>query len=154
MVHSPVSDLLSFLCRGAKDKCLVSISDIVLLYNKAQEGIAKTDRLGFDIYNGIADVKSLWLKYCKQFEPRLRLLVPNYRVTPVVEGESTDIMIPGFILDPKQKGKKGMGGIKVELQFLQNHKDLYLELHGEFAKNEYIPQSEAQLQNFKTLLLL
>jgi hypothetical protein len=39
-----------------------------------------------------------------------------------------------------------MGSIKVELQFLQNHKDLYMELHREFAKNEYIPQSEAQLQ--------
>ena len=99
------------------------------MYNKAQEGIAKTDRLGFDVYNGIADVKSLWLKYCKQFEPRLRLLVPNFRVTPVAEEESTDIMIPGFIIDPKQNGKKGMGCIKVELQFLQNHKDLYLELH-------------------------
>jgi hypothetical protein len=40
----------------------------------------------------------------------------------------TIFVIPGFIVDPKQKGKKGMGGIKVELQFLQNHKDLYLEL--------------------------
>jgi hypothetical protein len=47
------------LCRGAKDKCPVSISDLVFLYNKAQEGIAKTDGLGFDIYNGIADLKSL-----------------------------------------------------------------------------------------------
>ena len=29
-----------------------------------------------------------------------------------------------------------------------------MELHGDFTKIEYAPQSEAQLQNFKTLLLL
>ena len=29
-----------------------------------------------------------------------------------------------------------------------------MELHHDFSKNEYGPQSEAQLQNFKTLLLL
>ena len=70
-----------------------------LVYNKAQEGIAKTDRLGFDVYNGIADVKSLWLKYCKQFEPRLRLLVPNFRVTPVVEEETKKRSLFSSILD-------------------------------------------------------
>ena len=48
-----VSDLLPFLCRGSKDKCPVAIADLVLLHNKAQEGAAKRDRLGFDIYNGI-----------------------------------------------------------------------------------------------------
>ena len=49
-----VSDILSFLCRGSKDKCPVANADLVVLYNKAQEGIAKQDSLGFDIYNGIA----------------------------------------------------------------------------------------------------
>ena len=119
-----------------------------------QEGIAKTDRHGFDIYHGIADVKSLWLKYCKQYEPRLRALVPTFRVTPVVEDESTDVMVAGFIIEPKQKGTAKKGSIKVQLQFLQNHKELYTELHRDFSKIEYAPQSEAQLQNFKTLLLL
>ena len=77
---------------------------------------------------------------------------PDQLDRSVIHG--TIFVIPGFIVDPKQKGKKGMGGIKVdlqfcrttrtcirsynvtssspsqvELQFLQNHKDLYLELH-------------------------
>ena len=125
-----------------------------MLYNKAQEGIAKNDRLGFDIFNGIADVKAQWLKYCKPYEKRLDLLVAMFRTIPVVEDESTDVMVPGFIVDPKIKGSKRIGRIKVHLQFLQNHKDLYMELHRDFTKIEYAPQSEAQLQNFKTLLLL
>ena len=124
------------------------------MYNKAQEGIAKNDRLGFDIFNGIVDVKAQWLKYCKPYEKRLDLLVATFRTIPVVEDESTDVMVPGFIVDPKIKGSKRIGSIKVNLQFLQNHKDLYMELHRDFTKIEYAPQSEAQLQNFKTLLLL
>ena len=43
--QTPFSDPLSFLCRGGKDKCPVSIADLVLLYNKAQEGITKNDAL-------------------------------------------------------------------------------------------------------------
>jgi hypothetical protein len=31
---------------------------------------------------------------------------------------------------------------------------LYLDLHHKFTKSEYAPQSEASLQNFKTLLML
>ena len=152
--QTPFSDPLSFFCRGGKDKSPVAIADLVLLYNKAQEGIAKNDRLGFDIFNGIADVKAQWLKYCKPYEKRLDLLVATFRTIPVVEDESTDVMVPGFIVDPKIKGSKRIGSIKVNLQFLQNHKDLYMELHRDFTKIEYAPQSEAQLQNFKTLLLL
>ena len=34
------------------------------------------------------------------------------------------------------------------------HKTLYLDLHREFTKSEYAPQSEASWQNFKTLLML
>ena len=77
--QTPFSDPLSFLCRGGKDKCPVAIADLVLLHNKAQEGIAKTDRLGFDIFNGIAEVKAQWLKYCKPYEKRLDLLVATLR---------------------------------------------------------------------------
>ena len=80
-----------------------------LVYNKAQEDIAKTDRLGFDVYNGIADVKSLWLKYCKQFEPRLRLLVPNFRVVST-QGEAC------YAARPASQSKHpwaGSGGLQV-----------------------------------------
>ena len=101
------------------------------------------------------DVKSLWLKYCEPYEQRLSHLVPTFRVIPVVEDESTEVMISGFTIEPEAAGKaKKTGCIKVELQFLQKHKDLYMELHCDFSKNEYAAQSEAQLQNFKTLLLL
>ena len=71
----------------------------------------------------------------------------------VVEDESTEVMVSGFIIEPKTKGKHETGSIKVELQFLQKHKDLYMELHGDYSKNDYVAQSEAQLQNFKTLVL-
>ena len=42
----------------------------------------------------------------------------------------------------------------VEMQFIDKHKKLYLELHRDLAKQEYAPQSEASLINFQTLLLL
>ena len=133
----------------------MAISDFVMLHNKASEGLVKTDRSVYDIYAGITDTKVLFLKYCKPFEQRLRSMVPTHRVVPTGDGEeSTTVSILGFLIDPKAKGKKTFGPQKVEMQFLENHKLLYLELHREFGKSEYAPQSEASLQNFKTLLML
>jgi hypothetical protein len=40
----------------------MAISDFVLLHNKAAEGLAKHDRVGYDIYSGIADTKALFVK--------------------------------------------------------------------------------------------
>jgi hypothetical protein len=48
----------------------MAISDFVLLHNKAAEGLAKHDHVGYDIYSGIADTKALFLKYCKPYEKR------------------------------------------------------------------------------------
>jgi hypothetical protein len=31
-----------------------------MLYNKASEGLVKTDRIGYDLYSGIADTKALF----------------------------------------------------------------------------------------------
>jgi hypothetical protein len=133
----------------------MALADFVMLHNKAAEGLAKNDRLGYDIYSGIADTKVLFLKYCKQFEKRIRSMVPTYRVVPSGDGEgSTSVSIPGFLVDAKAKGKKSFAPEKVELQFLDSHKKLYLELHHDFSKNDYTPQSEASLQNFQTLLML
>ena len=42
-----------------------------MLHNKASKGILKQDRVGYDLYSGIADTKGLFLKYCKPFEKRL-----------------------------------------------------------------------------------
>jgi hypothetical protein len=81
-------------------------------------------------------------------------LVPNHRVVPAGDGEaSTTISVPGFVVDAKLK-KKTFAPHKVEFQFLENHKMLYLVLHREFTKSEYAPQSESSLQNFKALLML
>jgi hypothetical protein len=123
-------------------------------HNKASEGLVKTDRVGYDLYSGIADTKALFLKFCRQFERRIRSLLPNHRNVPAGDGEaSTTISVPGFIVDAKLE-KKTFAPQKVELQFLDNHKTLYLDLHHEFTKSEYALQSEASLQNFKTLLML
>jgi hypothetical protein len=125
-----------------------------MLHNKTSEGLVKSDRLGYDLYSGIADTKALSLKFCKPFEIRNRTLVPNHRVVPTGDGEaSTTISVPGFVVDAKLK-KKTFTPQKVELQFLESHKTLYLDLHREFTKSEYAPQSEASLQNFRTLLML
>jgi hypothetical protein len=123
-----------------------------MLHNKASEGLIKPDRLGYDLYSGIADTKALFLKYCKPFEKRIRSLIPTHRVVPAGDGKaSTTVSVPGFLVDAKAKKKTPQ---QVELQFLEHHKTLYLDLHREFTKSEYAPQSEASLQNFKTLLML
>jgi hypothetical protein len=76
--------------------------------------------------------------------------------TPAGDGEDPNsVSIPGFLVDAKAKGrgKKTFAPIKVEMQFLENQKNLYLELHRDFSKIEYAPQSEASLTNFQTLLI-
>jgi hypothetical protein len=123
-----------------------------MLHNKAAEDLVKTDLVGYDLYSEIADTKALFLKFCRQFERRIRSLVPNHHVFPAGDGEaSTTISVPGFVVDAKLK-KKTFAPQKVHLLFLENHKTLYF--HREFTKSEYAPQSEASLQNFKTLLML
>ena len=45
----------------------MAIADFALLYyNKAAEAIAKSDRVGFDFYTGIADTKAQWIKWLIQ----------------------------------------------------------------------------------------
>ena len=133
----------------------MAISDFVLLHNKAAEGLVKSNRVGYDIYSDIADTKALFLKYCKPYEKRLASMVQTIRVVPSGDGEdSTTISIPGFLVDPKTKGKKTFANMNIEMQFLEKHKNLYLELHRDLSKAEYAPQSEASLTNFQTLLVL
>ena len=95
-----------------------------MLHNKASEGRIKPDRLGYDLYSGIADTKAFFLKYCKPFEKRIRSLVPNHRVVLAGDGEaSTFVSVPGFLVDAK-KSKKSFAPEQVELQFLETHKKL------------------------------
>jgi hypothetical protein len=128
--------MVALQCRGGTKNCLMAISDFVLLHNKAQaaEGLAKHDRVGYDIYSGIADTKALFLKYCKQYEERIRSMEPTHHVVPAGDGDNpTTVSIPGFLVDAKAKGKKAFAPMKVEMQFLEHHRNLYLDLHSEFS---------------------
>ena len=82
---------------------------------------------------------------------------PTHRVVPAGDGEApTTVSIPGFLVDARAKGKKTFAPKKVDMQFIENHRDknLYLEFHRDFIKVDYAQQSEALLQNFQTLLIL
>ena len=53
-------------CKGGPNKYLMAATcDFVLLHNKAAIGVAKYDRVGFDIFSGITDTTVLFLEYCK-----------------------------------------------------------------------------------------
>jgi hypothetical protein len=44
---------------------MAATCNLVLLHNKAAEVVAKHDRVGYDIFSGIADTIVLFLEYCK-----------------------------------------------------------------------------------------
>ena len=124
----------------------MAISDFVLLHNKAAEALAKSDRVGFDFYSSIADLKTQVLKYAKPYEKRLQSMVPTFRVVPSGSGEdTTTVSIAGFVVDARAK-KKMFAPMKIEMQFIEKHKILYLDLHRDLNKMDYTPQSEASLQ--------
>jgi hypothetical protein len=143
-------------CRGNNGKCPVPIADLVLLHNKATDGKSKNDPLGhgLGVFENVADLKKAFIKFCKQFEQRLRSNVKSHRAIAKVEDHSTDIMIPGFIVDAAARGNRKLGLLKIKLQFLEHHKNQFLELQRELIKTNYGPQTNAALQNFKTLLEL
>ena len=65
----------------------------------------KGDPLSFDLYKTCPQLKAPFTKYCKVFETRLRSLVPEYRVLPVNEEQSTKLDVAGFITEWKAVGK-------------------------------------------------
>jgi hypothetical protein len=132
----------------------VAISDLVLLHNKATDAQAKKDPIGIDLFDKIPDVKREFLKFCKPFEARLRSNVETHRVIAKDEEHTTDIMIPGFIIDKSTRGSKRLGALKINLQFLEHHKVQFLALHRELAKIGFSPQTDAALTNFKTIIEL
>ena len=111
--------IVALWCRGGPNKCPMAISDFVLLHNKAAEGLVKPNRVGYDIYSDIADVKGLFSKYCKQYEKRLSSMVPTFRVVPAGDGEAlTTVSIPGFVVDARVK-KKTFAPMDVYMQFIE-----------------------------------
>ncbi len=107
-----------------------------------------------DVFYKIADVKREFIRFCKPFEARLCLNVNSHRVIALVEEQSTDFMIPEFIVDKAARGAKRLGPSKIYLQFLEHHKQNFLGLHHDVARISYSPQTDAALTNFKTLLEL
>ena len=111
--------------------------------------LTKGNRVDYDIYSYIADTKALFLKYCKLYEKRIHSMILTPRVVPAGDGaDPTSVSIPGFLFDAKAKAKKAFAHMQVEMQFLDTHENLHLELHRDFSKVAYAPQSEASWQNF------
>jgi hypothetical protein len=103
----------------------MAISDFVLLHNKAAEALAKSDRVGFDFYSSIAELKTQVLKYAKPYEKRLQSMVLTFRVVPSGSGEDpTTVSIAGFVVDARAK-RKTFVPMNIEMQFIEKHKILY-----------------------------
>jgi hypothetical protein len=79
--------MVALRCRGGTKNCPMAISDFLPLHNKAAEGLAKHDRVGYDIYSGIADTRALFMKYCKPYEMRIRSMEPTHRVVLAGDGK-------------------------------------------------------------------
>ena len=81
--------------------------------------------------------------------------MPSHRLVPDNEEQPTNLDVAGFITEWKSgNGKNTLNPLTVELQFLEHHKTQYLDLHRDLMKIDYSQQSEAALQNFKTLVVL
>ncbi len=70
----------------------MAISDFVLLHNKAAEGLAKHDRVGYDILDcrhkgAVHKVFAQWYRRTALFQPAME-------------------KIPGFLVDAKAKAKR------------------------------------------------
>ena len=80
----------------------MAISDFVLLHNKAAEALPKSNRVCFDFYSSIADLKTQVLKYAKPHEKRLQSMVPTFCIVPSGSGEdSTTVSIAAFVVDAR-----------------------------------------------------
>jgi hypothetical protein len=89
----------------------MQIAILVMMYNQAQEGLYcpikhdQTHQSAFDLFHSLQGTKMSIVKHYKLYEPHLRHLVPNYRVIPIQEEDSSFISIPGFIIEWKSKDK-------------------------------------------------
>jgi hypothetical protein len=85
------------------------------------------------------------------FEIRLCSL---YSVLPLSEEQSTKQDVSCFITKLRASGKNTLKPLTLEVQFLEHHKTQYFDLHRKLQKIDYSQQTQAALQNFKTLLHL
>jgi hypothetical protein len=104
IILESVSHAYTFLCdcRGGSknEKCPVAITDLVLLYNAAQESLycpVISDSRAFDLFALCPSTKKDFVKFCDAHEQRLRLNLHDFRVVraDAAEGD-TYINIGGF----------------------------------------------------------
>jgi len=146
-------------CRGSprpKENCPIAISDIVLLHNHVMQILApkQIEKEIWDVCP--ASLKVAFVKYFKVFDKRLETMDPQYRILPVDEAISTTVSVPGFVLEfhrRKVMAEQKSEDFKLELQFLQHHRDNYLKQCADFSECEYSPKTRASLESFKALLL-
>ena len=105
--------------RGGKtsEKCPVSIADLVLMYNAAQEGLhgpSKNDRSAFDLFSLCQGTKAGFIKFCKAHEQRIRTLLPDFRVIRANADDEGDtyINVSGFLAE-WTKARKNLRPLKL-----------------------------------------
>ncbi len=90
-----------------------------------------------EVYSGIAELKMQVLKCAKPYEKRLQSLVPALCFVPSGSGEDqTTVFIAGFVVDARAK-RKTFVPMNIEMQFIEKHKIMYLDLHRDLSKMEY-----------------
>ena len=102
--------------------------------------------------------KAGFFEFCKAHEQRICTLLPDFRVIRADADDEGDtyIHVSGFLTECREwsKSKKVLKSMKLDMQFLDHHRQQFLDLHAELSKLENSPQSEAALTKFKALLLL
>jgi len=124
------------------------------------ESLSKPDKDindDFDFWALVRSLKDPYLKFCKAFQTRVRMVLAEYRIIAEDEEQSTSAKVKGVILHWKNRqpmAKQTPSELTLELQFVENHKTQYSELSADFASISYAPKTKTALENFKELILL
>jgi hypothetical protein len=142
------------------EKCPVQIADLVLIHNYIMDSLSKPDKdinEDFNFWALVPSLKDSYLKFCKVFETRIRVVLADYRVISQDEEQATTVKVKGVIqqwVTRKAMNKQMPSDLTLELQFLEAHRKQYTALAADFASISYSPKSKTALENFKELILL
>jgi hypothetical protein len=110
----------------------------------------------FNFWALVPSLKDSYLKFCKVFETRIRVVLADYRVISQDEEQATTVKVKGVIqhwASRKAMNKQVPSDLTLELQFLEAHRKQYTALAADFASISYSPKSKTALENFKELIL-
>ena len=110
----------------------------------------------FDFWT-LVPLKDSYLKFCKAFQNRVRVVLADCRIIPDDEEQGTTAKVKGVIRNWKNRtamSKQTQSELTLELQFLETHKKQSLALAAYFASISYSPKTKTALENFKELILL